>query len=144
MKMTKRDQFKNIVNILDRLNPFIITEIDIEGNSMFLKQALATLEPYTVLEKIESPKQLFDFILENKGETILIKEDILAKRKNYLDIVQGAICSSPDSMALWSVNYRNEKSFVFKGKLILCTSKTKEEIMANKKFKMFVRDCRII
>lgn len=144
MKITRRDQFENLPHILDRLNPFVITEANDSGNSKLLKQAISSIEPYKLLEKIESPKQLFEFIQENKSQLIIITDDIFAKRKNYIDIVQGAICSSPDSMALWSVSYRNEKSFVFKGKLILCTSKTKEEIKANKKFKMFVRDCHII
>ncbi len=61
----------------------------------------------------------------------------LKGEKNYLNIVQGAVCSSPDSGELWTLTYLDEKPFVFKGELILCTIKTKDEINAKKKVILF-------
>ncbi|MBL0049669.1 MAG: hypothetical protein IPP32_16420 [Bacteroidetes bacterium] len=143
-KITKEDKFNSIPNLLDRRNPIVITEISNPANLSYFQNAIKKLRQYFLLEMIESPLHLFNFIKEHQNDLIIIVDDIFARRKNYLDIVQGAVCSSPDSGELWSVNYLDEKPFVFKGELILCTIKTKEEINANKKLSYFARDCHFI
>jgi hypothetical protein len=141
---TKKELFKNIAPCLNRLTPHIITEIN-DPNILYLfHKLLPSLKPYVILEKIETPKGLFSFIKEHQHELIVLKDDIFSKRKNYIDIVQGAVCSIPDSSALWSVCYLNEKNFIFRGKLILCTTKTKEEIVNDNRFSFFARDCEFI
>jgi hypothetical protein len=143
-QLTKAELFDSMVHHLDRLSPYIITEIDkIENLSLFQK-TLQSLETYAILEDIESPKTLFDFLKKHQKELVIIRDDIFLKRKNYLEIVQGAVCSSPDSMALWTVYYLNERGFIFKGKIILCTNRTKQEIKADKKWEYFARDCHFI
>ena len=62
------------------------------------------------------------------------------KRKNYIDILEGAFCSSPDSCMLWQVNYKGEKSFKFHGRIIICTQLTREEIKKTDKLKYIARD----
>lgn len=141
---TKEELFESLPLLFGRLSPYIITEIDNPKNLSLLQKTLLSLEPYATLEQIQTPKKLFDFLKEHQKETVVIRADIFSKRKNYLDIVQGAVCSSPDSSGLWTVYYLNEKEFVFKGKIILCTSKTKQEIKSEKKFEYFSRDCHFI
>lgn len=144
LQSTKIEKFEYLPEVLSRLSPYVITEIESAENKELFKNLLPRLEPYTLLENIESPKMLYEFLRNHKNELIIITDDIFAKRKNYRDIVQGALCSSPDSSALWPVYYLNEPSFTFKGKIILCTYKTKKQIQAEKKYKGLVRDCVII
>lgn len=144
MHITKEELFETMSLMLERTSPYIITEFGQHENAVLLSKALTALAPYVLLEYIEGPKQLYTFIKQHQNELIIIKDDIFTKRKNYLDIVQGAVCSSPDSMELWSVSYLNEKDFVFKGKIILCTNKTKKEIKNDKRLTYFARDCNFI
>ena len=60
--------------------------------------------------------------------------------KNYIDILEGAFCSSPNSGDVWKVNYDGEKSFKFHGRIIICTELTKEEVKINDKLKYIARD----
>jgi hypothetical protein len=141
---TKEELFDSLPVLLNRLSPFIITEIDNSANLSLFQQTLKQLEPYEILEHFENPKKLFEFIKDHQSKLIILKDDIFSKRKDYRNIVQGAVCSSPDSSELWSVNYLDEKSFVFKGRIILCTKRTKENIKSKKKFEYFSRDCHFI
>lgn len=141
---TLNEKFEYLPEVLSRLSPYVITEIGIAENKKLFKNLLSKLDPYTILDNIENPKMLFEFLKAHKNELIIIADDIFAKRKNYRDIVQGALCSSPDSSSLWPVRYLNEPNFTFKGKIILCTDKTKKQIHSEIKFKGLVRDCIII
>lgn len=140
----KTELFKSLGLILGRLSPYIITELNKPETLSLFQKTLLSLEPFAMLENISSPKQLFNFLKEHQKDLVVIRDDVFSKRKNYLDIVQGAVCSSPDSGELWTVYYLNEKSFVFKGKIILCTNKTKQEIESEKKLDYFARDCNFI
>lgn len=144
LQSTKKEKFEYLPEVLSRLSPYVITEIESAENKELYKNLLPKLEPYTILDNIENPKMLYEFLKTHKNELIIITDDIFAKRKNYRDIVQGALCSSPDSSSLWPVYYLNEPSFTFKGKIILCTDKTKKQIQAEIKYKGLVRDCVII
>ena len=143
-EISKEKLFNSMPLLLDRLCPFIITEINNPNNLSMFQKVMSGLKPYVTLDHIGTPENLFDFIQEHKDELIVISDDIFSKRKNYLNIVQGAVCSSPDNSSLWKVEYLNEKGFVFKGKIILCTNKTKHEIKSNKKLEKFARDCQFI
>lgn len=135
--------FNNLKLHLGRLAPYVITEIHKTENDSLFQKTLPLLEPYITLEQIESPKFLFDFIKQHQNDLIIVTADIFSMRKNYIDVIEGAVCSSPDSMALWPVRYQN-KEFTFKGKLILCTMKTKQEIKSDSKLMYFARDCYFI
>lgn len=144
IQSTKKEKFEYLPEVLSRLSPYVITEIGTAENKKLFKNLLSKLEPYTILDNIENPKMLYEFLKTHKNELIIITDDIFAKRKNYRDILQGALCSSPDSSALWPVRYLNEPNFTFKGKIILCTGKTIKQIQAEIKYKGLVRDCVII
>lgn len=125
-----------------RITPFIIT--DIAQKKDLLQPFLPTPDTYMVLEQIPTPQFLYDYLKQNKDKSIIIDCDILQKRKNYLDILEGAISSSPDSGRLWPVRYGNKPEFTFKGRIMIFTNLTREEILFNEKYKQFKRDCRII
>ena len=110
-QFTKAELFESMLLLLGRLSPYIITEIDKPENLSLLQKTLQGLEPYAMLENISSPKQLFDFLKEHQKDLVVIRYDVFSKRKNYLDIVQGAVCYGPDSSELWTVYYLNEKGF---------------------------------
>jgi len=129
----------------DRLSPIIITEIQKIEQQILKNEITARLEDCIFIDEIQSPKKLYQIFLENNTKTIIFqKEDVLQKRKNYIDILEGAFCSSPDSCMLWQVNYDGEKSFKFKGRIIICTELTREEIKKNEKLKYIARDGLIL
>jgi CRISPR/Cas system endoribonuclease Cas6 (RAMP superfamily) len=128
-----------------RLSPIIITEIQKTEQLILLNEITARLEDCVFIDEVQSPKKLYQIFLENNPKTIIFqKEDVLQKRKNYIDILEGAFCSSPDSGDLWQVNYDGEKSFKFKGRIIICTVLTKEEIKKSDKLKYIARDGLIL
>ena len=124
-----------------RLSPIIITEIQKTEQLILLNEITARLEDCVFIDEVQSPKKLYQLFLENNSKTLVFqKEDILQKRKIYIDILEGAFCSSPDSCMLWQVNYKGEKSFKFHGRIIICTVLTKEEVKKNNKLKYISRD----
>ncbi len=143
-QITKQELLGQLTFFLSRQFPHIITDINNPTKKSTFDFSLEHLKDYFILENIESPKKLFHFIKAHQNDLIIIKLDIFSKRKNYWDIIQGAVCSSPDSGRLWMVSYLNEKSFTFHGKIILCTNKSEEEIKSDSKFEYFSRDCHFI
>ena len=141
---TKAELYESIPLSITRLSPHVITEIDKPENERLFNQILPKFEPYVILQHIVSPRGLYNFIKSHKDDFIIITDDVFDKRKNYLDVLEGAICSSPDSCAVWPVRYRNEPEFDFYGKMILCTKKTKQAIKSDKRFEYFGRDCLFV
>lgn len=130
-----------LVKTFDRLSSIIIKEIKKTEQQILLNEITARLEDCIFIDEVQSPKKLYQLFLENNSKTLVFqKEDILQKRKNYIDILEGAFCSSPDSCMLWQVNYKGEKSFKFHGRIIVCTQLTREEIKKTDKLKYIARD----
>ena len=142
-ELTIDKRFEYLPFALSRIAPYIITEIHQPEKERMLLNIFPKLNPYLVLENAVSPKYLFNFLYEHKSETIIVRDDVFFKTKGYLDIVEGAVCSNPDSASLWPVRY-NSLEFTFRGKIVLCTTKTKDEIVAKKRFANFKRDCCFI
>ena len=141
---TREELFQNVRLSLFRISPHVVTEMDKPETKQLFNQLLPTLEPYVLLEHIVSPASLYDFIQAHKNDLIIVTDDAFAKRKNYLDVLEGAICSSPDSGSLWPVRYLNRPEFYFKGRMILCTRKTRKEIKNDKRLEYFERDCSFL
>ena len=141
---TKQESYKGMRFSLSRLAPYIITQIDNPENEKLFQQTLPLLGPHILLTYIASPGALYNFLSTHKNDFIIITDDVFDKRKNYLDVLEGAICSSPDSCALWPVRYLNKPEFEFTGKIILLTKKNKEEIKSNTRFEYFGRDCYFV
>lgn len=142
---TKEEMFEGMFIGLTRINPQIVTEIK-KGNNkaLFEAQLDRCKKPFLILDKVETPLKLFNFFMENQKALIIVTFDIFNLRKNYLDIFEGAISSSPDSGEPWPIRYLNYPEFKFKGEIILLTNKTREEIESEKRFEYFSRDCYFI
>jgi hypothetical protein len=138
-ELTIDEMYDDYFSIWGRLNPVIITEID--AKKELLNYVILRLQPAIMVTGIESPSWLYNLLNENKTASIIIQTDILRKRKNYIDILEGAVCSSPDSMQLWKVNYTGKKSFEFKGRILICTQLTRQEISKNGNLHYINRDC---
>lgn len=141
---TKKELFESIRLGLSRISPHVITEIDKPANKKMFQEILPSLGAHLSIEKIESPKWLYNFIKEHKDELIIIYDDVFSKSKNYRDIIEGAVSSSPDSGEIWPIRYLNEPELFFTGKMILCTKKTRQEIKADKRFYYLDRDCLFV
>lgn len=125
-----------------RLTPYII--YNAQEKLSELEAISGILQPLIWLNEIKSPKMLFEFLKVNKEASIIINCEVLSKSKLYLDILEGAICSSPNSSDLWPVKYKNENPFNFRGRILILSNSTKESIMENKKLQYIKRDCRFL
>lgn len=125
-----------------RLNPLILTEADIEHERFWDLTKFFT--PAIFIHTIESPGWLYNFLKTYNDATVIFLSDLLQMRKNYIDLIEGAVCSSPESMCLWQVNYTGKASFTFKGRILICTKLTRQEIQKRKNLEFIRRDCRIV
>ena len=120
--MTRQEIYNSLPILLTRRSPFIITELGNKNNRTLLENNLIKLGEFHRLSNVKSPLALYNFISAHRNELVIIDIDFVHLPKNYLDLLKGAVCSSPDSGALWSVTYLDKPSFEFKGRLILCTN----------------------
>lgn len=70
------------------------------------------------------------------------EDEILSKRKEYIRLLEGAICAN-DLGKAWSVTY-NEDSFEFKGKILIANRLSKEELKNSEKLNYILRDSIVI
>lgn len=141
-KPTLSELFRFMPKWWSRLSPYIIYNSETKLSE--LDAISDELQPFVWLNEIESPKMLYEFLKSNNDKSIIINCEVLSKSKLYLDILEGAICSSPDSSDLWPVRYKNEKPFIFRGRILILSNSTKESITENKKLHYFARDCRFL
>jgi len=126
-------------NHWSRLSPIII--YDYQAKDEPFQKAKQHFKDIVEITEIVNPLSLYRILLENQSASIIFSTDVLCRRKNYIDILQGAVCSSPDSMALWTVNYEGQKGFIFKGRILMLTNLSLEEINKKENLKYIVRDC---
>jgi hypothetical protein len=120
---------------------YIITGIGEIEKKVFVKKLSEVLDDTLHLVKIKSPKSFYDTLAQNTKRTLLISDDILSKRKNYIDLLEGAVCSSPDSCRSWEISYLDWKSFYFRGVIIILTHYFDDEIRGIPKLEYISRDC---
>lgn len=136
--------YERLAILLSRTSPFIITEIDQADKREQVKKVLSLQGNPLVVESIPSPQALYDLLQSNRSETLVFDCEILQKRKNYLDILVGALCSSPDSAALWQISYLDYPEFTFAGSIVIFSAMTKAEIRGKKRLASTIRDCHFI
>ncbi|MGK0366054.1 MAG: hypothetical protein ACI85O_003125 [Saprospiraceae bacterium] len=144
MEITKQELFQSLPTLLSRTSPFVITEIHLPENRALFDRQLLKMEFHYQLMNFVSPYSLFLFLSEHQNDLVILEADIAQLSKAYIDIIQGAICSSPDSGTPWTVEYLDYPEFTFRGKLILCTELSKKDIKRRKRFANLVRDCHFI
>ncbi len=71
----------------------------------------------------------------NSYEDFLYRED-----QEYLDLIEGAIRSTPESGTPWRVTYYDYPPVLFQGKLILCTRLTEKAFRKKRKLD-FLSEC---
>jgi len=95
-----------------------------EEKENFVREHPNRLKNYNEVEynsKI-SPKSIYDFLYKNNSTTIFFNADDaikILKSTPCIKLIEGAVCSSPDSGSKWSVSYENHKSFRFNGYIIM-------------------------
>jgi len=90
----------------------------------FIKENPSFFNNYIEVEydsKISS-KSIYRFLHKNNTSTIFFNSDDaikILKSSACIKLIEGAVCSSPDSGSKWSVSYENHKSFMFKRYIIM-------------------------
>lgn len=100
---------------------------------------------YRFIEDLKfTPKTLFNLFKSHNNKISILDADTLLAKQSLVDILQGAICSSPDSGSKWSVSLNGEKNFMFRGTVILLTTLSREKFAKTKKYHYLNRDMRRI
>jgi len=69
-----------------------------------------------------TPKAIFDFLYKNNQSIIFFSTNDaikILKSTACIKIIEGAVCSSPDSGSKWSVYYDNHVEFIFYGYIVM-------------------------
>jgi|688.fasta_scaffold350287_2 hypothetical protein len=83
---------------------------------------------------------LYELFYNFNGKTIIFDNDSIFDKQVLINILEGAICSSPDSSSKWPIRLDGKKEFIFKGTVIILTNLDKEKFMKTKKFNYLTRD----
>ncbi len=127
-----------------RFTPYIYADYLMEERSaLYLKHKSLNNSTFIYCDTIISPKALFEFLKLNSSARVVFEEDLLTKRKEYIDVIAGAICSNPNTVEPWKVSYGAE-SFVFKGSILVLSRLTKEELQGKVSLKYILRDSKVI
>ncbi len=87
-----------------------------------------------------SPQSLYDLFFNFNRKTIIIDTDTNLKKQALIDILEGAVCSSPDSGEKWPIRLDGRKTFRFFGSVIFLTNIDKGKFFRTKKFSYLRRD----
>jgi hypothetical protein len=83
---------------------------------------------------------LYELFNKFNGKTIIFDNDTILDKQDLINILEGAICSSPDSCTKWPIRLEGKKEFTFKGTVIILTNHDKETFMKTKKYNYLTRD----
>lgn len=143
-KLTLQDFFESIkfnLSIPIRYSCILSNCLEVERtkylDDLLIKQLEIVKSP-----GFAKPKELFDFLKANHKRVLYFEDEILSKRIEYIRLLEGAICAS-DLGKPWSVTY-NEDSFEFKGKILIASRVSKEELKNSEKLNYILRDSIVI
>lgn len=85
---------------------------------------------------------LYNLLYENNDSNvnIIFENDKAFKQKNIIEVLDGAICSSPDSGSRWPVRIDDKSDFIFKGRVVLLTELDYGYLKRHKKYYYLLRD----
>lgn len=143
------DRFGALKRSLDyptsRYTPYIISACLSEEKLEHLETLKKDLEDRLIVTSaFANPKDLYLFLKTHSKAVILFEDELLSRRVEYIRVLQGAVCSNPDSANLWQVNYEGEESFTFTGTVIMTSRLTKEELQAREQLKYILRDSKVV
>jgi hypothetical protein len=100
---------------------------------------------------VPGAKALFELLEKHNGKKIIIDaaaSPSILRMKGGLDMLESAICSNPDNAERLQVGQGHElpgkHPFTFNGKILLLVNQSKEELEANKRFELLLRDCIVV
>ena len=89
-----------------------------------------------------TPKQLYELLKNHNHKILIFDSDTVINKKGLLEIIEGGVCSSPDSCSKWPVRLQGKPEFIFEGIIIILTGYSKENFLKKeKKFHYLIRDC---
>lgn len=137
--------FCELLESLAQINKgFILSGLDDSNRPKMLKRVKELYPDSMVVPSQLSPKDFYFLLKSNRTATVIFDSDILSRRKEWISLLEGAVCSSPNSGDSWEVDYMNEGSFKFQGRTIVLTPKSLDEIGRNKKYEHLNRDCVVL
>lgn len=126
-----------------RFTPYLFSDCCNEVRAAIYQKHKAENVDFIYCNTFNSPTQLFEYLRVNANANKVFEGDLLSKRKEYIDVLIGAICSNPSTVEPWKVSYDTE-SFVFRGSILVLSVLTKEELKAKANLKYILRDIKVI
>ncbi len=120
--------------------------------SFILSSKIDSLAPHVIPEFLAKHKNikyapiffrsgdLYQYLKANSKDVIYFDDEKLLKRKVWIRLLEGAICSNRDGEP-WRVSY-NFDSFIFRGKIILRSQLNKVDLKSNKNLSNLVNNCQ--
>lgn len=100
---------------------------------------------YIYFDKSDFDKKgLYDTFQNYNGKIIIFENETLLNKQSLIDILEGAVCSSPDSGTKWPIRLDGRKEFIFTGSVIILTNQDKETFCSKKNYEYLTRDMLII
>ncbi len=149
--MDKQALYDSLPERLSRSTPAIITEFHLPKNEELFTKNKMTIDFFekvgfsVTMNNLIEPYSLYLEFSINPNATIVIKEDFLYRaEQGFLDLVEGAIRSTPESGTPWRVTYRDQPPILFQGNLILCTRLTEAAVREKRKLDFLSACCVFI
>lgn len=89
-------------------------------------------------------KELFELFYKFNGKIFIFDIEEVLKKQSLINILEGAVCSSPDSGTKWSIRLEGRKEFKFNGTVILISSQEKDKFLKTSKYQYLTRDMIIL
>lgn len=83
---------------------------------------------------------LYNVLKKFNGKTIIFDNESILSKQSLINIIEGAVCSSPDSATKWPVRLEGHNEFIFTGSVIILTSQLKDKFSKTKKYEYLSRD----
>ncbi|MGV6943821.1 hypothetical protein [Sphingobacterium kyonggiense] len=118
---------------------FLQVELTEEQQEAICKSLLEEHQVAIQIDEVKSPKHLFK-ILQNHQENIIVFNcDLLKKRREYMVVLEGAVCANPYTAENWKVSYDGE-SFDFNGRVVLFSPLNLQKLNRAEKLYFIMRD----
>lgn len=145
--ITLKDRFDSMYFNLNmpirRMTPYIVTSSLEIKRAELLAEFIQKSDGIIIAPLFYRPVDLFFFLQTNHNKIIFFEDDILSRRIEYIRVLQGAVCSGPESMDLWLVKYE-DKSFEFKGSIVITSTASEEKLRQKENLRFIIRDCVMI
>lgn len=145
--MAKQALINKLSEWLSRTSPFVITEFHLPEKERLLDNIELKIGYTTTINRLVQAYSLYDLLKQNADDadkTILVKMDLLKEDSGFWEILEGAMGFDPNAGKLSEVRYGHYPAFTFRGKLILCTDLTKEQIKRHKGLAFINHYCHFI